>query len=157
MSAEDLGASSLNLLENLGELLPFVHDLDTVALLLESLLHLLHLLFTVLNLVDTDVANTRDTSTHGRSGTRLAIFDGDAVLWLDTELFAGVEVDLGVWLAGRWVEGGGSAIDVLVGEVVVDLGFLEGSNDTGFGRGADNRHGVAGLVQALKLFGSTGA
>lgn len=46
---------------------------------------------------------------------------------------------------------------MLVGEVVVDVGLLERGNDTGLGRGADNRHGIAGLVQALKLFGGTRA
>src|ERR1700761_5566670 len=146
MSNADLGAS-LDLLQELGELLPVVHDHDAVALLPEGLLHLLHLLLAFFQLVDTDVADARDTGTHGSSGTTLAVLDSYGLFWLDAELLAGVEVNFGIWLAGRGVERGSGAVDVFVGEVLVDSSLLEGGDDTGFGRGADNGHGVAGLLQ----------
>jgi len=152
----DLGAS-FDSLQDLWELLPLLHDLNAIALLLENLDHLLHFLFAVLQLVDTNVANAGDAGTHGSSCTRLAVLDGDGIFWLHTKLLTCVEVDLRVRLAGWWVERSGSAVDVLVGEVVVDLGLLKRSNNTWFGRCADDRHGVSRLVQALELFWGTGA
>lgn len=46
---------------------------------------------------------------------------------------------------------------MLVGEVLGLVGLLERGDDTRFGRGADDGHWVAGLLQALELFGGTGA
>jgi len=72
-------------------------------------------------------------------------------------LFACVQVDLRIGFAGWWVEGGGSAVDVLVGEVVIDTGLLERGHNTRFGRGADDRHGISSFVQLLQLLGDTRA
>jgi hypothetical protein len=152
----DLG-TSFDLLQQLWELLPVVHDLDAVALFAKSLLHLLHALLALLQLVDTDITNAGNTSTHRCSGTRLAVLDGHSLSWLDTELFAGVKVDLGVRLGGWWVEGGGCGVDVLVGEVLVDAGLLEGGDDTGLGGGRDDGHGVALLFETFELFWGTWA
>ena len=83
----------LDCLEALLPLLPIIHDRLGVALLGESFGHLIHLLLAVLEVVDADVADKRDAGTHGCCGPRLAVFHGDALIWLDTELFAGVNVD----------------------------------------------------------------
>lgn len=98
MSISTLRAS-LNLLQELGELLPVVHDLSDVALLSEDLLHRLHLLLALLDSIDTNIANARDASAHGRSGTTLAVLNSNRLFRLDTELLACIEVDLWVWLA----------------------------------------------------------
>ena len=156
MQRTDLRAG-LDLLQELRELFPVVHDLDTVALLSEGLLHLLHLFFTILDFVNTHVANARDTSTHGGSGTTLAVLDCHRLFWLDTELLAGIEVDLWVRLAGRRIERGSGAVDVFIGEVLVDASLLERGNNARLGGGADNGHLVALLLQTLKLLGCTWA
>ena len=106
----------LNLLEALLPLLPVVHDRFGLALLGEGLGHLLHLLLAVLDVVDADVGDERDVGTHGRGSAGLAVLDGDALLWLDAELLACVDVDGWVWLGGWWVEGGDGGVDVLVRE-----------------------------------------
>ena len=146
-----------DLLQQLGELLPVVHDLISIALFLENLCHLLHLLLALFDAVDADIADQGDSSTHGGGGSTLAILDGDGLRWFDTELLTGVEVDLGVGL-GRWrVEGGSSRVDMLVGEVVVDFGLDERGDDTRLGRGRDNTHGIALLLEILELLGNTRA
>ena len=104
----------LDLLEDLWPLIPVVHDDLGLSLLGEELSHLVHLLLAVLDVVDADVGYERDSGVHGSGSTRLAVFDGDALLWLHTKFLAGVEVDGRVWLGGWWVEGGGSGVDVLV-------------------------------------------
>jgi hypothetical protein len=114
-----------------------------------------HLFLAIFDSVDTDVGNARDTSTHGGSGTALAVLDSDNLRWLDTELLARVEVDLGVRLGGWWVERSSSAIDVLVWEVVVDANLLDGGNDTGLSAGGDDAHLVALLVGPLQHFWGT--
>lgn len=106
----------LNLLEALLPFLPVVHDGFGLALLGEGLGHLLHLLLALLDVVDADVGDERDVGTHGRGSAGLAVLDGDALLWLDAELFACVDVDGWVWLGGWWVERAGGGVDVLVGE-----------------------------------------
>lgn len=101
-TAEGVGGNhllGLDLLQDLRELLPVVHDGHTVALFLENLGHLLHLLLALLDLVDTNIADARNVGTHGGGGTTLAVLDGNALLRLDTKLLAGVQVDLGVRLA----------------------------------------------------------
>lgn len=75
--------ASFDLLQELWELLPVVHDLDTVALLSENLLHSLLLLWAFLDAVDTNVANARNTSAHGSGGTTLAVLNSDRLFWLD--------------------------------------------------------------------------
>lgn len=105
---------SLNLLEHLRPLLPIIHDDLGVALLRQSLGHLIHLLLAFLDVVDADVRDAGNTSTHGGSGAGFGVLDGDALLWLDAELFAGVEVDGWIGLGGWWVEGGGGGVDVFV-------------------------------------------
>jgi hypothetical protein len=154
-----LGGSNvlLNLPEALWPLLPVVHDNHSLGLLGQELGHLLHLLLTFFNSVNTDVGNARDTSTHGGGGTALAVLDGDDLGRLDAELFARVEVNLGVWLGGWWVEGGSSAVDVLVWEVVVDADLLNGGNNTGLSAGGDDAHLVALLVSPLHHLGGTWA
>ena len=139
----------LDLGEALGELLPVVHNSSGLALLLQQLGHLLHLLLALLNAVDADIRDQWDASTHGSSSTRLGVLDGDAALVLDTELLAGVVVDLGVWLGGWWVERSGGGVDVLIWEVVVDANLLDRGNDTWLSRGGDNRHLVALVLDPL--------
>lgn len=114
-----------------------------MALISQELGHLLHLLRTVLDTVDTNVADAGDTSAHGSSSTALGVLDSDDILVLNTQLLASEVVDLGVGLGGRRVEGGGSAEDVLVGEVVRDADLLNAGHDTGLRRGGDDGHGVA--------------
>ena len=104
----------LDFLEALWPLLPVVHDHLSIALLGESLAHLLHLLLTLLDVVDADVCNKWDASTHSSCGSGLAVFDGDTLLRLNTKLLAGVEVDSWVWLGRWWVESSGSRVDVLI-------------------------------------------
>jgi hypothetical protein len=104
----------LNLLEALRPLLPVVHDDLGVAGVSQCLGHLFHLLLALLDVVDTDVGDERNVGTHGSRGAGLAVLDGDALLRLDAELLAGVEVDGGIRLGGWWVEGGSSRVDVLV-------------------------------------------
>ena len=94
----------LDLLEALWPFLPVVHDRLGIALLCKGLAHLVHLLLALFNVVDAHVGDEWDASTHGSSGAGLAVLDGDALLWLHTELFAGMEVDGWVWLGGWWVE-----------------------------------------------------
>ena len=147
----------LDLLENLGELLPVVHDGTGAALIGEELGHLLHLLGAVLDAVDTDVADEGNAGTLGGSGTALAVLDGDALLVLDAQLLASVVVDSRVGLAGRGVQAGSGTVDMLVGEVVINADLLYAGDDTGLGGGADNGHGVALLLQALKLLRNAGA
>jgi hypothetical protein len=154
-----LGGSNvlLDLLEALWPLLPVVHDNDSLGLLGQELGHLVHLLLTIFDAVDTNVGNARDTGTHSGSGTALAVLDGDNLGRLDAELLAGVEVDLGIWLGGWWVERRGSAVDVLVWEIVVDTNLLDGGNNTGFGAGGDDAHLVALLLSPLHHFWGTWA
>ena len=111
----------------------------------------------VFDAVDANVANEWDAGSHGSSSTRLAVFDGDTLLRLDAKLLACVEVDLGVGLAGRRVEGGRSTIDLGVWEVLVEANLVQRGNDTGFGRGADDGHWVALLMKPLQLITCTGA
>lgn len=134
-----------------------IHDGSRIALFGKKLGHLFHLLFTFLDTVDANVSDQGDTSTHGSSGTTLAVLDSDTLRRLDTQLLAGVQVDLGVRLAGWWIEGGGGAVDVFIWEIVVDAGLLQRGDNTWFGRGADDRHGVAGLLQTFQLLWSTWA
>ena len=136
---------------------PVIHDDVGLALLRQNLGHLLHLLLAVLNAIHADIPNQRDTSTHGSSSTTLAVLDSDTLAGLHTELLAGVEIDLGVWLGGRRVQAGGSAVDMLVGEVVHDVGLLKTGNHTRLCTGADNAHGVSLLLEFLQLLRCTGA
>jgi hypothetical protein len=147
----------LDLLEAVLELAPVVHNSSTLGLLSEELGHLFHFLLALLDAVDADIANARDVGAHGGRGTALAVLDGDALLGLDAELFAGVEVDGRVGLGAGRVERGGGRVDVLGREEVGQVGLLDGSNDTALGRGADNGHGVALLLELVELLGYAGA
>lgn len=155
------GVASLSLgfdlLQQLWELVPVVHDLIGIALFLEDLCHLLHLLLAFFDAVDTDIADKGDSSSHGGGGSTLAVLDSDCLGGFDAELLTGVEVDLGVGLGRGRVERGGGGVDVLVGEVVVDLGLDERGNDTRLGRGGDNTHRITLLLETLELLGGTGA
>jgi len=147
----------LDLLQAFGELLPVIHDDSGVALLLEELGHLLHLLLAFLDTIDTDVANKRDASTHGGCGTALAVLDGDTLRVLDTQLLASVVVDGGVRLARGGIQAGSSTVDMLVWKVLVEASLLQRGNNTGLGRSADNGHGVTLLLEFLELLRHTGA
>lgn len=147
----------LDLLDGLWELLPVVHDDLGVAGFGERLGHLLLLGLALLETVDSDVGDEWDACTHAGSGSGLAVLDSQALLWLDTELLAGVEVDGGVGLAGWWVERGGSRVDGLVGEEAHEVGLLEGCNDTWLGGGRDDRHWVALSLGPLELLSDTWA
>lgn len=163
----------LDLLQALWELLPVVHDDISLALLGEDLGHLVHLLLAVLDAVDanlvtliwnldgrqlnTYVADERNTSTHSRSSSALAVLHGNAVFRLHAELLACVEVDLGVGLAGRRVQASSRTVDVLVGEVLHLIGLDQAGDNTRLGAGADDAHGVALLLEALELLGRTWA
>ena len=136
---------------------PVIHDDVGLALLRQNLGHLLHLLLAVFNAIHADIPNQWDTSTHGSRSTTLAVLDSDTLAGLHTELLAGVEVDLGVWLGGRRVQAGGSAVDMLVGEVVHDVGLLKTGNHTRLCTGADNAHGVSLLLEFLQLLRCTRA
>ena len=107
-------SQGLDGLEALWPLLPVIHDRLRLGLLGEDFSHLIHLLFAFFDIVDADVGDERNAGTHGSSSSGLAVFDGDALLWLDAELLAGVEVDRWIWLGGWWVERGGSGVDVLI-------------------------------------------
>ena len=136
---------------------PVIHDDVGLALLGQDLGHLLHLLLAILDAVDADIPDQWDTCTHGRSSTALAVLDSDTLAWLDTQLLAGVEVDLRVRLGGRRVQAGGSAVDMLVGEVLVNTGLLQASNDARLCTGADHAHRVSLLLEALQLLWHTRA
>lgn len=120
----------LTLLEMSLELGPIVHDSIGLAVLGEGLSHLLHLLLAILDTIHTNVADKRNTSTHGSSGTRTRILDSDTLLRLDTQLLTSEEVDLGIWLGGRRVERGGGRVDLLIREELVHTNFVKGGNDT---------------------------
>jgi hypothetical protein len=92
LSPLQLGGSNvlLNLLEASWPLLPVVHDNDSLGLLGQELGHLVHLLLSFFDSVDTDVGDAWDTSTHGGGGTALAVLNSDDLGRLDTELLAGV-------------------------------------------------------------------
>ena len=154
-SRDNLGG--LELLEDLRELLPIIHDGIGLALFGENLSHLIHLLLAVLNAIDTNVADEGDTSTHSSSGTTLAVLHSDALLRPDAKLLARVQVDLWVRLAGWRVEGSGGAVDVLVGEVVVNAGLLQRSDDTRLSGSTDNGHWVALLLETFQLLWGTWA
>ena len=68
-------------------------------------------------------------------------------------MFTSVVVDLGVGLAGRWVQAGGRAVDVLVFEVLHKIRLLERGDDARLCAGADDGHRVALLFELLELFG----
>ena len=106
----------LDRLEALRPLLPVVHDRLGLALLSEDLTHLLHLLLAFLDVVDTDIGDEWDAGTHGGRGSGLAVFNRDALLRLDAELLARVDVDGWIWLGGWRVEGRSSGVDVVVSE-----------------------------------------
>ena len=106
----------LNLLQALWPLLPVVHNDLGLGDVSEELAHLVHLLLTLLDVVDADVGNEWDAGTRRRSSTGLGVFDGDTLLWLDAELLACVEVDGRVWFGGWRAEGGGCRVDVLIRE-----------------------------------------
>jgi hypothetical protein len=148
---------SLNLLQAILKLFPLVHDDLGVAVLGQHLCHLFLLLLALFDAVDANVADQRDACAHCGRGSALAVFNCHALLRLDAEFLAGMEVDGWVRLAGGRVQGGGGAVDVLVGEVVVDADFLHAGHDTGFGGGADNGHWVAHLLHLLELLGCAGA
>ena len=136
---------------------PVIHDDVGLALLRQDLGHLLHLLFAIFNAIDANVPNQWDASTHSSSSTTLAILNSNTFAGLHTELLAGVEVDLGVWLGGRRVQAGGCAVDMLVGEVMHDVGLLETGNNTRLCTGADNAHWVSLLLELLQLLWCTRA
>jgi hypothetical protein len=139
----------LDLLEALWPLLPVVHDNDSLGLLGQELGHLVHLLLTIFDSVNTHVGNAWDTGTHGSGGTALAVLDGDDFRRLDAKLLAGVKVDLRIWLGRWWVEGSGSTVDVLIWEVVIDTDLLDGGNYSGLGAGGDDAHLIALLLSPL--------
>ena len=132
-----------------------VHDSFGTTLFGQELGHFLHLLFTFFDLVDTNITDQGNIGTHGGSGTGFGIFDCNAFLGLDTKLLACVEVDSRVRFGGWWGERGGSRIDVFIGEEVVDVGLLQGSHDTRFGRCANNGHWVALRFDPFELLHNT--
>ena len=147
----------LNLLDALREFLPVVHDDFSFALLGESLSHLLLFLLSLFDFVNANVSDEGNVGTHGSGGTGLAVLDSQALLGLDTELLASVEVDGRIGLAGRWGEGTGGGVDVFVLEEAHEVGSLQTGNDTGLGRRADDGHGVALGFDPLHLLSDTGA
>jgi hypothetical protein len=148
---------SLDDLEVLLEVLPVVHDGFGIAGFGEGLCHGLHLLLAFFDTIDTNIADEGDASSHASSSTRFAVFDGDALLRLDTKLLTSVEVDLGVGLAGRRVQGSGSTVDQFVREVLVEADLLERGEHARFGGSADNSHGVSLFVQPGQLLTGTWA
>ena len=150
---EDERLQALDLFEALLKVLPVVHDDGALCVIGEHLLHLLHLVFALLDIVDADVADARDVGAHGRGGAALAVLDCDGFFRFDAELLAGVEVDLRVWLAAGWIEAGGGGVDVLVGEVLHQVGLLERGHDARLGRSADHGHRITLLLQLLELLG----
>ena len=136
---------------------PVIHDDVGLALLRQNLGHLLHLLFAIFNAIDANVPNQWDASTHRSSSTTLAVLNSNTFAGLHSELLAGVEIDLGVWLGRRRVQAGGCTVDMLVGEVVHDVGFLETGNHTRLCTGADNAHWVSLLLELLQLLWCTRA
>jgi hypothetical protein len=149
--------TTINLLHALRELGPVVHDGVGLALLRELLGHQVHLLLALLLVVDADVCDERDARAQGGGGAGLGVLDGDALGGLDAQLLAGVQVDGGVGLGARRVERGGGRVDVLVGEEAHEVGLDEGGDDAGLGRGRDDGHGVALLLEPLELLGDAGA
>jgi hypothetical protein len=139
------------------EVLPVVHDSLGLAVFGKDVSHLVHLLLAVFDAVDADVADEGDASSHTSSGTGLAVFDSEALLRLDTELLAGVEVDFGVGLARGRVQGGGGRVDLLVWEVLAEADLVERGNDTWFGRGADDSDGITLLNHPGELVTCTWA
>ena len=149
---------SLNSLDAVLEILvPIVHDGLGLALFGQDLGHVVHSLRGFLDAVDADIADEWDTSPHGSGSTRLAVFDSEALLRLDTKLLTCIEVDLGVGLAGGRVERGGSTVDLLIREVLAEADLVKRGNDTRFGRGADDGHWVALRLEPFQLVSCTWA
>lgn len=128
-----------------------------MALLGQRLGHLLHLLLALLDTVDADVTDAGDAGTHGSSGTALGVLDRDSVLVRNTQLLASEVVDLGVGLGGWRVERRGSAVDVLIVEVVGDADLLNAGDDARLGGSRNNSHGVAVPLDPLEHLWSAGA
>jgi len=149
--------SSLDLLQALWELLPVIHNDLALGRLGQKFGHLLHLLLAILDAIHANISDTRNTGPHGSRSAALAVLNGDALLRLHAQLLAGVEVDGRVGLAGRRVQARRGTVDVLIGEVVVDLDLLDTGDDARLGRRADDRHRVALLLEVLELLRHAGA
>lgn len=147
----------LDLPQALLKVLPIVHDDLAFAVILQNLRHLLHLLFTILDSVDANVANARDVGSHGGRSTTFTIFYSNTLFILDSKLFTSKVVDLRIGLAGRGDQAGSRAVDVLVPEVFHEVGLFERSDDARLSARADDRHGVAHLLDLLELFGNVRA
>ena len=141
----------LDLLHALREFLPVVHDDVSLGDLGQGLGHLLLLRLALLDLVDTDVADERNAGTHGGSGAGLAVLDSQALLRLDAELLARVQVDGRVRLAGRRVERGSRGVDMLIREEAHEVRLLERSNDPRLCGSRHNAHRVALRLGPLEL------
>lgn len=129
------------------------HDLLGVASLLQQLGHLVLLLLAVLDAVDADVGDQRDTGSHAGGGAALGVLDGDALFGLDAQLLTGVQVDLRVRLAAGRVQARCGAVDFVVGEELVHAALVQAGDDAGLGARADDGHGVSLFLQVLQRLG----
>ena len=153
--------ASLRLLNSLDAVLevlvPVVHNGLGLALFGQDLCHVVHSLRGLFDAVDANIADEWDTSPRGSGSTRLAVFDSEALLRLDAKLLACMKVDFGIGLAGGRVERGGSTVDLLVWEVLVEADLVERGKDARFCRSADDGHWVALLLEPCQLVTCTWA
>ena len=92
--------------------------------------------------VASDVGNGPDSGTHSAQSSGLAVFDGDALAWLDPDDLAGVQVDCWVGLGSRGRKRGRGGEDVVLREVFGLVDLLDRCNDTTQSRGGDHRETV---------------
>ena len=139
---------SLELLENLWELAPVIHD-DLGTVLDEHVADLLGLGGVV---VASDVGDSGDASADSGEGSGLAVLDGNALFGLDPDLLASEEVDGWVGFGGWLRKRGGGREDVTIREVFGLVDLLNGSNNSAKSRRRDDGHAVlALLVEPVQL------
>ena len=108
--------------------------------------------------VASDVGDGPDSGTNSAQSSGLAVLDGDALAWLDTDDLASVQVDGWVRLGGRSRKRGRGGEDVVLGEVFGLVNLLDRGNDTTQSRRGDDRETVLlRLVKFVELLVATDA
>ena len=144
-------SQALNGLQALWEFIPILHHNPNTQTL-EGLGHLLLLFATA---VAPNVTNDRNAGTHGTQCSTLAVLDGNTLSRLFADNLTGMEVDRGVRLSGWFGQRSGSAEDVVFGEILGLVDFIDASLDTTECTGADDREAVLLLlVQLVELLGA---
>ena len=130
------------------------HD-DLGAVLYQHISDLFRLRWVV---VAASIGDGRNAGANSREGSGFGVLYGDALFGLDANLLTGPEVDGWVRLCSGLGERGSGREDVTLGEVLVLVDLLNGSNHTAESGGRYDGHSVfALLLDPFKFLGGPDA